>query len=536
MAWRARIHYLSRDPRFLLRTTLLILAAGLGLALLIASTAPGAALGARTDWMQKLLEGALDAAKEHLREGYQELERASEPQPRKLARWLRRAAQTQVHEESESSATVLVGYEIDGLLSQHASDAMTRQLFTDYITLARDAQKPDAQAEARLRERAKADPPQALANQLLAQWLVQREETEEALGAFVREGRFFADADAARAEALHWAVHLQQTALVKELLAEPGWIGAADPAVVYHAAGMAGDVWLQWKTLLKLRLRDLPALKLGLAMFAAGLWYAILVPMAGLQGRWRWAVPLLPMMAGVVSIWPTLSLVEFQRHHLGLSEDAPFPHNLWYYFGGIGLREELCKLALFTPFLPWLLRKRQAGLALVTGAFVGLGFALEENLEYYDPTGGSVVWARFITANFLHAAMTGIAAHGLYLAVRSGFHRVSDFAGAFLMVVVAHGLYDLVLMEDREWLGISFLHIVILGFLANHFFSLLAQETGTRRGRVSPAALYILGSALLVAALMVAAAPEGGRQAISNVAMGCLSVVPVGFLFRRHLE
>ena len=100
---------------------------------------------------------------------------------------------------------------------------------------------------------------------------------------------------------------------------------------------------------------------------------------------------------------------------------------------------------------------------------------------------------------------------------------------------MAHGLYDLVLMEDQEWLGISFLHIVVLAFLANHFFTLLAAETGARRGAVSPAAVYILGSALLVAALMVAAALEGGRTAMADVAMGCLSVVPVGFLFRRHL-
>jgi polyisoprenoid-binding protein YceI len=138
-------------------------------------------------------------------------------------------------------------------------------------------------------------------------------------------------------------------------------------------------------------------------------------------------------IAGVASVWPTLSLVTFQEDHLGLSENAPFPHNLWYFFGGIGLREELCKLLLFVPFLPWLLKIRKPGYALLTGAFVGLGFALEENLNYYDQSGGSVVIGRFITANFMHVALTGIAAHGLYITVRSGFTRVADFAGSFVI-------------------------------------------------------------------------------------------------------
>lgn len=541
MAWRARLHHLSRDTGFLTRTTLLLLGLGLGVALLVASVRP------EDRGQAALLQaaGVFNAAREHLREGYQDLERAREAQPRQLARWLRRACQTETaaspaassEETTAESGLMVAGYPVEGLLAQHAPEPVLAGLFRDYIALAASAPgEAEAAIEARLQAQAEAEPPPPLANQLLAQWLVQREATEQALTALMREGRQFADAGPARAEALHWAVHLKQIATVKALLAEPGWVAEADPAVVYHAAGQTGDVWLQWRSLLQLRLRDLPLLKLALALFAAGLWYAILVPMAGLEGRWRWAMPLLPLMAGVLSIWPTLTLVAFQDHHLGLSEDAPFPHNLWYYFGGIGLREELCKLALFTPFLPWLLRKRKAGLALVTGAFVGLGFALEENLEYYDPEGGSVVWARFITANFLHAAMTGIAAHGLYLAVRSGFHRVSDFAGAFLLVVGAHGLYDLALMEDRDWLGISFLHIVILAFLANHFFTLLAQETGSRRGRVAPAAIYLLGSAVLVAALMIAAAHAGGRPAIADVAMGCLSVVPVGFLFHRHLD
>lgn len=542
MAWRARSHYLSRHPAFLLRASLIILAAGLAIALLIVAASQDGRSGPSTSIARALI----DPGRELLRDGVQELLNSPDPQPRRLARWLRRACLLESGREQPTPADSnpaappsLGGHDLAPLLDRHTPDPATRALFQDYILAALRAQPDSAGAALRRLQTAAALPrPPAFANQFLAQLLVQDEQPDLALPAFITEGRLFADAAPARSEALHWAVQLRNLPRIKELLATPGWIDAADASLIYSAAGLAGDVWLQWRMLVQLRLKDLPVAKLGLALFAASLWYVILVQITGLSGRWRWTWPLLPLIAGVASIWPTLSLVTFQEERLGLSENAPFPHNLWYFFGGIGLREELCKLALFTPFLPWLLKKRQAGLALVTGAFVGLGFALEENINYYDPAGGSVVWGRFITANFMHLALTGIAAHGLYVAVRSGFTRVSDFAGALLGVIAAHGLYDLVIILDRsDQLGISFLSIVILFFIARQFFVLADQESPPRCGPVSPLAVFFLGSAVLIASLFIVAAWVGGTTAaIAEVGQGCLGVLPVGFLFWKHLQ
>ncbi len=544
MAWRARTHHLTRNPAFLLKACLALLGGGLLLAILIVQLGDGSRRDAVT---MALVEKLVNPGVEQLRGDYQELERAAEPAPRKLARWLRRLCYQEMREADladagagQLAAVQAVPFDVAALLQRHVIAPAQRELFEAYRKAAGAGEADEAEREAavkRLEQAAAAQAAPPFANQLLGQWLVQEKRIEEGLLAFVREGKAFADAAPARAEALHWAVNLQQIEQVKELLAIPGWTEGSDQAVIYHAAALVGDVWLQWRSLLQMRLRDLPFLKVGLALIAIGLWYVILVKVAAMDGRWKWAWPLLPLAAGVISIWPTLSLVEFQDHQMGLRADAPFPHNLWYYFGGIGLREELCKLLLVLPFMPWLLKKKQAALALVTGAFVGLGFALEENLDYYDAAGGSVVWGRFITANFLHAALTGLAAHGLYLTLRSRFHRVDFFITAFLTVVAAHGLYDLVIMEDHELLGMSFLHIVVLAFLANQFFTLLAQESRPNRGAVSPAAVFILGSAALVALLLVAAAATSGTLVeVSMVGQGCLSVVPVGFLFWRHLH
>ena len=549
MAWRARTHHLSRNPRFLLRTSLIIVGIGLALAVAIVTVSHTP----RQITLDGLISTVVDPGREHLRESLQELNSSPDPQPRRLARWLRRAClmestdtepsstpEASPHPAPASTAPLtLGGQEISPILDRHAPDPTLRQRFLHYITAAlkRDPSAARAAYQCLETEAALADPP-PLANQLLAQLLVQDRQTARALEAFILEGRHFPDAAPARSEALHWAVQLQDLPRLRTLLAMPGWADDADPAMLYHAAGLVGDVWLQWKTLVHLRLKDLPLAKLSLALFAASLWYVILVQVAGLQGRWRWTWPLLPLMAGVASIWPTLSLVTFQEHNLGLSQDAPFPHNLWYFFGGIGLREELCKLLLFTPFLPWLLQKRQPGLALVTGAFVGLGFALEENINYYDASGGSVVWGRFITANFMHLALTGIAAHGLYVTARSGFNRVSDFAGAFIGVVAAHGLYDLVILLDSAQLqGLGLLSIVILALLARHFFTLASQLSPARRGPVAPIAVFFIGSAVLIAALFVVAASIGGTHAaIAEVGTGCLGIVPIGFMFWQHLH
>jgi RsiW-degrading membrane proteinase PrsW (M82 family) len=540
MAWRARSHFLTRNPAFLLKTSLIILAIGLGLALLIVAALPKPTETTTGDLIERLIH----PGREHLRDGLQELQNSPTPEPRKLARWLRRACILESTSPSKTESApptelTLSSHPIAPLLDRHAPDPTTRSLFEDYLTSSLHSDPETAtQAQARLQSAADQPAPTALANQLLAQLLVNDERPDLALSAFIIEGLRFPDAAPARSEALHWAVHLKDIPRLKEMLAAPGWINDSDPSLVYHAAGLTGNVWLQWRMLVQLRLKDLPIAKLSLALFSTALWYTILVQLSGSTGRWRWSLPLLPLIAGVASVWPTLSLVTFQDDHLGLSENAPFPHNLWYFFGGIGLREELCKLLLFVPFLPWLLKKRNSGYALLTGAFVGLGFALEENLNYYDESGGSVVIGRFITANFMHVALTGIAAHGLYITVRSGFTRVADFAGSFVGVVAAHGLYDLVIILDRsEQLGIGFLSIVVLFFIARHFFTQVELETPTTRAAISPLAVFFIGSATLVAALfIVAACVTGTTAAIAEVGQGSLGVLPVGFMFWKHLH
>ena len=88
----------------------------------------------------------------------------------------------------------------------------------------------------------------------------------------------------------------------------------------------------------------------------------------------------------------------------------------------IGLREEALKLLLFVPLIPFLLNRDDLEILTVAG-LVGLGFALEENINYFQASAGLSAVGRFATANFLHIALTAMC--GLTL-TRAIVHRGED--------------------------------------------------------------------------------------------------------------
>ncbi|MCB1224771.1 MAG: PrsW family intramembrane metalloprotease [Verrucomicrobiales bacterium] len=532
MDWQ-RLGAQSRNPFALIKGVVVILTAGLLLAWVILQVRGpvGKDSVSEVEWLMQVMQDPGEV----LRAEYSQLAGAHHEAPRELARWLRRAAAALPSEALKEERWG--AYELEPLLQVHAPTSELRALFAAYLVATRE---PDAESVKQalfiLEKTAAEEPPPPLANQLLAQDCLRRKEVPTGVEALVREGRFFEEAGSARGESLYWAVQAQMTDRLRQLLALPGWAEEAEPAVLFQAGRLTGDRWLEWRSLFVLRLRHLQPLALILTFAAVGLWYVVLVRHQP-ASRWRWAWPLPALMAGVVSIWPTLSLAGFQEQVLGLSPDAPFPHNLWFYFGGIGLREELCKLALFVPFLPWLLMKRQPGLALITGAFVGLGFALEENLDYYQANGGEAVWTRFITANFMHAGLTGLAGNALYEVVRSRFHDVARFVTQLLMVIGLHGLYDFLILDDTmNWLGADLGSLIVLVILARQFFHELRQATRPDPRRIPPPAIFAIGSALLVALVLVLTAWSGGSWSeVMASARSCVALVPIGLLYWREL-
>ena len=528
--WRTRLHYWTRQRRALKKAAVYI-----------------GAFGFLSAWIFVVLFPeppgvSLDPAAQQVSNEARKLHAEKSPQPRRLSRWLRGVTIALPHlvDKVGGEYPTWAAYQKDGrlldqdvraLIQQHAGNEETKHLFEDFLQaqLLRE-QAPGPAAAARMHQRAESAAPPPMANELEAAILLRKEDEYGAMKALFREATLFADAVKTREEVLRLALNLKDTESVRTIVSMPGWL-AKMPVLLQHQASMQlQDPWLQGHTLFQLWISDTPLLPLILTVFVSFLWYVILV-LHSEHRKWRWLLPILPIMAGIVSIWPTFTFMAWQELKWNMTEAAPFPLDLWYFIAGVGLREETAKLLLFSLFLPWLLWRRQPGLALLTGAFVGLGFALEENLQYYQEHGLAVAVTRFLTANFFHAASTGIAGHALYVMLRSRFAHAEKFIASFLGVVVVHGLYDF-LPSLSEW---SYVSMVLLALLAWHFLDLMEQETPASRQIISPAAILLLGTAVLMALIFwMSAVTQNSVGALADAAGECVSILPVAVIYWRR--
>lgn len=535
--WRTRVFYLSRDRRFLLRAAAMIVAMGFLTASLIVTL--------RSRMLP--VSPPVPPIEQWLQQEYVRLLAMPEASPRSLAWWLRRQLTVLVR-SAEGEAEPRKAFDafsrngmVDGtdwrkVIDQHVSGAV-RELAHDFIRASLLRGLPEGlRALERLQQQALKEPPLMLANEFRAALAVQTMDSHTALPWMMREGLHFADAKEARRAALSLAVAAEDVESLRKMREQPGWVEVCPPVEQYFTGALLQDVPLQWKGLLLDHFTDIPWLLVGFTVFSGLVWLIILVQ-HDQRDAWRWVRPVLPVLAGVFSVWPTLSILAWQEHGQGLQPGGAFPQDLWYDIIGVGTREEGCKLALFALFLPWLLRSRAPGRALITGAFVGLGFAMEENVQYYAEHGLSSAITRLLTANFLHISMTAITAHSLYVMFRSGFRQAGQFIATFAGVVVLHALYDWLptaagLESEGGWLS-----LVLFVLLASRFIDLLLLETDARRSTLALRAVFILGCAILLAAVLVVTALDARSMAgVADAAGDCLGYVPVALLYWRRFE
>lgn len=535
--WRSRLHYWSRRRDVLKKLSGGIVLGAFVLSWIIVQLSPGSSA----------VTASVDPVEQSIRNEWLRLRQTSTPAPRDLTHWLRKlmpslSLLTETLEapsrpdwpEYQRSGKVLA-YEIRPLLVQHLPEPEAQKLAEDYLAAClAEKEAPGAAAAARVGALAGQDAPPAHANELHASLLLRTDHDADALAAMMREGMLFEGTEKVRETAARLALHLKdETAL--RAMRESGWLSAVPPVLEHEAGVLLGDLGMQWRGLLLHRWQNLPLAAVVLTAMAAGLWYVLLVQHSP-RLPWRWSWPIAPIVAGIASIWPTVSMIAWQEDVLGIhDEPAAFPQDLWHLIIGVGLREETCKLTLAAVFMPWLLHGRQPGLALMTGAFVGLGFALEENVDYYQQYGDGVALSRFLSANFMHLAMTGLTTHALYDMLRTRFGRAQQFITTFAAVVVAHAVYD---YEAPEVTGLSgYVPMLVLAMLAWQFWDAVEAEQPHARQTISPAAVFLVGSAMLIAtSLLLTAFKDNTWQGVLGVATSCVSILPVAIIYWRRFE
>lgn len=383
-------------------------------------------------------------------------------------------------------------------------------------------------------------PPLPFRNHLLAREDKNRGRFAEAAERFEREGLSFDDRSDDVDLALSLWTELGDWDTIRARLSDPHVNAIAGPEVKYRLAVHDRD----WKSAARwLMLQSLPEPSVGplvMTAVAALCWLFFCVRLGdfGERSRLRPLFYVLAFVLGVLSVAPTVAIIAVEEAALHLVETGDPARDILFFVFGVGLREEASKLLMFFPLLLVLRRWGTKGDVLVCGALVGLGFAAEENLSYLaSGHGGSMtmVLDRFLTANFLHMAMTGILATALDDFLTDPERHASDFSRATLMVVGLHGAYDFFLSHAE--FGEGFLAMVVFVFLAQLFL-----DTVSRVRRRIGEGLTVLHAFVMAVAIVTAigfvygTTLVGPAQAAVIMAGGLLGEAIIVLVFVRTLR
>ncbi len=344
-----------------------------------------------------------------------------------------------------------------------------------------------------------------------------------------------ADPGYAQRSVLFLARFEEDRGLLGRLLDDPSYRAALRPleTLAYRAAlrDYAGMAWAA--VLVEADL--LASSHLPVALFTAAIWFLILMSFQS-RGRAYLALALPAFLLGIAGATLTVYAAVIQEELRGFTAgpaDSEVKQFI-YLLAGVSLREEFLKLLCFLP-LAFARRKRGAPLeALLLAGCVGLGFAFQENLSYFqrDAT-GYAAWMRLLTANALHFSLTGVAGLALWRMLARRGRGWEDFLLTFLAVVLAHAVYNAVLSVP-SLAEYSPLHPILVAVIAYKFFDPLRQhlEIAGLHRRLSPLGLFVVGSTLLACGILVASAfGTPFRHALGAFAGGIAAMIPLAFAF-----
>ena len=362
------------------------------------------------------------------------------------------------------------------------------------------------------------------ANELVADLHAAAKATEKARQYYERELRFAPEAGAARVKLIDLFHERRDYAAIERALADPAFKTQQSPQLALQVA-VAGHRWGDLPRPITAIWRGfLTPLPLALAAVAGLVWLVIVLQLGQPQGLvcFRTAVPLLAVVAGMASTWATLCAVYWQDEMWGLKNSGEIFGDAAYFIAGVGVREELVKLAFFLPFVPLLLVRKNRLETIITAGCVGLGFAAAENLIYFASAGPAAAFGRFLTANFMHAAMTGLIGLAFCDALAQPLKKGWVFLATLPAVILVHGLYDLILSlpvgSVKEKAGLACLAGMIFILLTLFFFHQLRPLRDGATDQVNIAAILIAGLSLLTGVIFVCAAHQLGFA----VAVVCL--------------
>ena len=271
-------------------------------------------------------------------------------------------------------------------------------------------------------------------NEFIADLELKSSKTRAALDHYLAEASLFEDAHYARRSALYLACFEEDRGLVRNLLNDPSFPKAFAPPDLlrYHAYG--GDYGGLARSVLLTEARVLRSPYLIPALFTAAIWFFILMAFRE-KSQSHLIKATVAFLLGIFSAVLTLYTVVIQESPHGdtFNPGDPAITQFFYFLSGVALREECLKLLCFLPIAIWIRQKGSPIEALVLAGMVGLGFAFQENLLYFEAGSGTFTpWLRLLTANALHFSLTGVAGYYLWRMLSRRFREWEEFLVSFL--------------------------------------------------------------------------------------------------------
>ncbi|MFI5300472.1 MAG: PrsW family glutamic-type intramembrane protease [Polyangiales bacterium] len=404
-----------------------------------------------------------------------------------------------------------------------------------------DAPIDEATERARADERAADEtPPMPMANHLLARQSWSSGHLDEALERYRREVVFFGDAHRDASEPCVQMSQREDWAGAERWIRSPEIGRFVDGDCVLEVMvhqrqwGMAarGAVRAVWQR------PDVPPLLMTITCGLAWLVFCAQLGQVRRLPKLRIPLYLSAIALGVLSIAPTLLLIEMQTQilHLKASRTGEPIHDLIFFTLGVGFREELSKLLLFIPLWPFIRRWGTRQDVFVTGALVGLGFAVEENLGYFSHATFADGVARFLTANFLHMSMTALTASAFDDFARDPGGKAYDASVTIFTVMGLHGIYDFFAV-NHTYGNLGYFSMIVFVVLAKKFLDLTTTTVPRLGERGRLLTIFSIGTAMTTAVtFVIASALIGPFFALIASIEGWVGVAIISFMFVRGLE
>jgi RsiW-degrading membrane proteinase PrsW (M82 family) len=382
--------------------------------------------------------------------------------------------------------------------------------------------------------RADSDPPPPWYNHILGREAQELEDDAGAGERFAREASSFDDRSEDAAAACHIWLDDGNWSRLSDALGQPRFAKQVPTAILLRDSLRRHDWFGVARWFVPAQWEGASPGVVSLVAVSGLVWFAMCAGIGRLMRRWRVRVPLyaMAMGLGVASTFVALAVDLVEEGTLGLTEKGLPLADAIYFVVGVALREELAKALLLLPLALLVVRIGERREAFACGALVGLGFAAEENLDYFH-MGLSTALARFLTANVLHVSTTALVALALDDHLRGRESRSGELSRTLMLVIVIHGLYDFFLSSASVDRG-SFLSMFTFVLLTRRFVDGIRSLGGNEGPLVQR---FCVGLAVVAGASFVYAAVRvGPQQAAMAILQGALGLAIVIYVLIQQLR